>query len=175
MAWTSSLHSVTFKIQSPGLGSGASCQHLVQARRGGRTERIYFLWLCCLSQILQLLMVVPRSVNLGKPLRTAKIFGASRGIILSAVCLGQNWYPRSTHWYILFINCYVLASTAGIWFSSYSLTSPTNTSGSNRCGEYDEREYSVLFQRRLDTFLSANAFHFQHIYCCNIWTKKDVW
>lgn len=47
-----------------------------------------------------------------------------------------------------------------------------NPSASNRHGEYDEREYAVPFQRSLDTFLFANAFHFQHIYCCNIWTKK---
>lgn len=34
------LQRVTCKIQSLGFGSGASCQHLVQVRRGGRTGSV---------------------------------------------------------------------------------------------------------------------------------------
>lgn len=35
------LQRVTCKIQSLGFGSGASCQHLVQVRRGGRTGSVF--------------------------------------------------------------------------------------------------------------------------------------
>lgn len=111
----------------------------------------------------------------GNHWRLLKLCCFSRGIILrsqSPFCWRQNWCPHSTHQRVLVVNCCVAASTRGIWFSSYSLTSPTKNSASNRHRGYGGREHSVPFQRRSDTFLFANAFHFQHIYCCNIWTKK---